>query len=412
MKKEDLKVSFDKIKADQFAKKRMLDNILNHSVRREYKTMKLFNYKKVIPVMALLIVIAGGLFTYRMLSGNPDYNMPEYNVTDDMAREDAVAPLLNQFKIDDKHYILLSDDLRQEYGLPDTVNQDHIGEKIADITEGPDKSFIGSEVYRYIPAGCEAIVAVKKDNEYLLFKFFTFESYNNNQDEDAVRYLALYGINSADDISKVRFIGHSEQSKLQGIPDIRGEITDRDEIARFFSYYSALKNSSDKYFDKLFNFSDTNSGNSNKGIEIDPAVPVTPPDPVEPDMTAPDQIGDRKDLPMDRPSGRTDIAEDLPLRINYNNTDAAFTNSDTPAGNDTPVSYRPSHGMMDMGGEPGAVAPSQGSSGQALSNSVTIRIYNKSGIYYDSEYYINMGFISRYEISKDFAGFISKYLNE
>jgi hypothetical protein len=45
--------------------------------------------------------------------------------------------------------------------------------------------------------------------------------------------------------------------------------------------------------------------------------------------------------------------------------------------------------------------------GNALGNPITIRIYNKNGIYYDSVYYRNIGFISRYEVGEEFAAFLS-----
>lgn len=49
-------------------------------------------------------------------------------------------------------------------------------------------------MYRYMPAGGEAVVAVKRETGYQLFRFFAFESYLNNQDEDTRDYLELYGI--------------------------------------------------------------------------------------------------------------------------------------------------------------------------------------------------------------------------
>ena len=420
MEKEDLKVSFDKIKPSESAKKRMLDNILNYSERKKGISMKLFNYKKAVPVLALVIVVAGSLFAYNMLKGNFNSSLPpENSVTDDagFGREDFAAPLLNQFQIDGRHYIILSDELKTEFGLPDSVNENDIGSKITDIALSPDKSLIGSEVYSYIPAGGESVVAVKKDNEYLLFRFFTFESYNNNQDEDAVEYLKLYGIEKADDIAKIQFIRHSEQSKLHGITDIAGEITDSDEIAKFYSFYSVLKNSSDKYFEKLFNFSGSNSGN--KGIEIDIAAPdkQSPPDGTGSGMTAPDYTGHAEDMPLGIAPERSepdkaDIAEDLPLIVSDGvENDIVTSNGDTPVSSDTTAEIKPSHGMMDMGGA-GTVEGTPGSVGDALANPVTIRIYNNSGIYYDTVYYRNIGFISRYEISREFADFIDKYLDK
>ncbi len=403
MKKEDLKLAFDKIKPSESAKKRMLKNILNYSERKKGAVITLINFKKAVLALTLAVVLAGGLLTYNALYGN--YNndtQPEYHVADDLSqgREDAVAPLLNQFQLGDKHYILLTDDLRADYGLPASVDESDIGEKITDIKTSPDESLIGGEVYSYIPAGGEAIVAVKKDNEYQLFRFFTFESYNNNQDEDAVEYLLLYGIEKADDIAKIQFIGHSEESKLQGRMDIIGEITDRDEIAQFYSYYSVLKNSSDRYFDKLFNFSDT--GSANGDIEVDSAAPDV--------AVPPDQIHYGEDKPMNSASEQPDVAVDLPAAISDKGEVQAVP-GDTPIAKDTPASVEPSHGMMDMGDTgSGSSGSNQGTAIEALSNLVTIRIYNQKGIYYDSVYYINLGFISRYEISKEFADFMSRYL--
>lgn len=70
------------------------------------------------------------------------------------------------------------------------------------------------------------------------------------------------------------------------------------------------------------------------------------------------------------------------------------------------------YGMIDIGGnEPVIINPSQGSAGYALDGSVAIRIYNKNGVYFEAIYFKNIGFISRYEIAKDFATFIEYYIN-
>lgn len=378
--------------------------------------MKLLKYKKTFITLAFVVVIAAGLLIYNMLKGNLNVNLPSgNNASDDVdfGREDFAAPVLNQFQIDGRHYIILSDDLKTEFGLPDSVNESDIGPKIADIKVSPDKSLIGSEVYGYIPAGGESVVAVKKDNEYQLFRFFVFESYNNNQDEDAIEYLKVYGIEKADDIAKIQFISHSEQSKLQGITDIAGEITKRDEIAAFFGYYSVLKNSSDKYFERLFNYSGAGSGN--KGVEVDIAAPDKQglPDSAGSGVTAPDYIGHTEDLPPDVAPDKNDIAEDMPLIVSDNiESDAASNSNDTPLSSGASAASGSSRGMMDMGDTgAGTVEGARGSVGDALADPVTIRIYTNSGIYYDTVYYKNIGFISRHEISKEFADFINGYLD-
>jgi hypothetical protein len=429
MRKEDLKVSFDRIKPSESDKKRMLDNILKQSEKkRGFTFISPYNYKKAIPALALAVAIVVGSLAYYRITRKYNYVSPPANsVADDAGssgREDMAAPLLNQFRIDDRHYILLYDDQRAEYGLPATINESDIGEKIADIATSPDKSLAGSEVYSYIPAGGEAVVAVKREDGYQLFKFFVFESYNNNQDEDAARYLALYGINGADDIAKIQFIVYSEQSKLDGRTDVRREITDRDEIERFYGFYSALKNSSDRYFDKLFNFNDADGRNTG-GVEIDAAAPgiKTPPEESAPDTRVPpdkDGFGENgfsKAQPGDMPTEGAAIAEDMPLVITDDvETGAASANGRTGViSGDTPVTSgagtEPSHGMIDMGNTgSGAVEPSRGAALNALENMVTIRIYNRSGIYYESAYYVNIGFINRYEVSEEFADFLSKYI--
>jgi len=405
VKREDLKHSFDQIKPSEAAKSRMLDHILNYSDRKKGMNMSLFQLKKAIPALALTLVIAGGLLTYRMLDQNSPFNSllpPNSAVTDDadLGREDAVAPLLNQFQIDDRHYIFLSDDLRAEYGLPASIEEGDIGEKITVITSTPDKSLEGCEVYSYLPAGGEAVVAVKKGNEYQLFRFFSFESYINNQDEDAIEYLKLYGINSADDIAKVQFLGYSEESRLKGQADLIAEITDRDEIVRFYSFYSALKNSSDKYFDRLFNFQGMDARSSS--VEVDRVAP----DAIEPEIIPPDPVDYGSDQPIGKRADRNDAAEDTPLSIiDMNETQVA--SGETPVTNGVSKANPPV--LMDTGG---AVAPSQGASGEALANPIAIRIYNQRGVYYESMYYQNIGFISRYEVGKEFAEFLNRYINK
>lgn len=392
MKSEDLKGSVAKIEPDITSQKRMLNNILTHSGKE--KKMAL-NFRKAVPALGLVVVIAGSLLTYNMMTGKDEIPTPGY-VKDNMAgeREDMLAPLVNQFQIGGRHYILLSDDLRAEYGFSQQINDDDIGDKLTTVTTSVDQSLIGSEVYGYKPAGGEAIVAVKKDNGFRLFRFFTFESYNNNQDEDAVEYLKLYGINQAEDIAKVQFIVHSEQSKIEGKTDIRGELTDRDEIAQFYSYYSVLLNSSDKYFDRLFNFKPDGSTSTDVEVDVPNQYDSVPPDaaeqnivePVSPDsmVQAPDHIGYAEDMPaVKEGSGKTSV----------NGT--------------RPILKGKSSSMTDDGSSnTGAADPSQGSAGNALANPVTIRIYNRSGVYYDTMYYSNIGFISRYEVNEEFADFI------
>jgi len=403
MKREDIKNIFDPIAPDLAAKERMFENVLNHSDHSRVKTTVSFNFRKAIPALALAIVLAGGLMTYglkdRLFSpGFPGSNSSEQ--ARDMVAEDMAAPLINQFQLGNRHYIAMSD-YAAAFGFTGEISIGDLGRKIATIEKSPDKSLIGCEIYEYIPAGAEAVVAVKRGTGYELFRFFTFESYNNNQDEDAIEYLKLFGIHGPEDIAKIQFIVHTESSKEKGIEDIRGEITDSNEIARFYGFYSVLKNSSDRYFEKLFGF--TGSGSSS-GIEIDRTAP-------------PDFSGNAQDMPLKiGPEGNEAVFFSDPSAPADQPVDAPLTGDDTPVS----VVVEPSHGnstngttqgMTDIGGTGAvSVAPSQGAIGNALADPVTIRIYNKKGVYFDSIYYRHIGFISRFEVSSDFAALIKSYM--
>jgi hypothetical protein len=133
-----------------------------------------------------------------------------------------------------------------------------------------------------------------------------------------------------------------------------------------------------------------------------------PPDKAGPGMADPDDI----------PVGSVAIAEDMPLVIESDSKVGAATDSGgtaaVSADNQATGGGRTgsSHGVVDMGNtESGVVEPSIGSIGNALDNPVTIRIYNRNGIFYDSVYYVNIGFINRYEVSEEFAGYLSKYIS-
>jgi len=167
-------------------------------------------------------------------------------------------------------------------------------------------------------------------------------------------YLELYGIKSATDIAKVQFIGWSEEAKIEGRLDIISEITDSGKITEFYNYYSVIKNSSDNYFDKLFNYKSSN----NESLDNPPEQTEVPPDYTE---------------------GVADIGSDV-----------IIDKSETGAATST-------EGFV-------------GSAGDALNNSVTIRIYNQSGIYLDAEYYPNLSFISRHEVNTEFADFLKDFI--
>lgn len=309
MKEDELKKSFESLKPSYGAKQRMLENALNNS---NDKTPSMFIYtKRAIPLLILVLVLGGTLTFYNL-------NKKGY-VNDDFLIEDNIARVTNQFKIENKTYNILSESEKAEFKFPNTINDSDIGDKLTTISTSVDETLIGKAVYRYFPAGCDGIVAVKVDNKYKLFKFFWFDSYINNKDEDTKAYLELYGINKGEDISKVQFIRNGNS--------VINEITDKSRILEFYDYYSIIPDSSDKYFNKLFNYKKSKE-------QVEPEV---------------------KDVPSSIPG-------------------------------------------------------SEGFVGDALGNSVTIRIYNQKGVYFNSEYYPNISFISRHEVNEDFKRFLDEYV--
>lgn len=362
MRNDDMKKAFDSVEPSDIQKQRMLKNVLNHTdIKKKVGFMELLKPKRILTAIIMVVVVTGSLFVLKNIINTPSQNL--ISVGDksndggytgrDNYTEDSIAPLTNQFKIDDKTYIQLSGDYKTNVNFPQTVSLDDIGEKITTIKNGVDASLMGCDVYVYIPAGSQAVVAVKKENEYRLFSFLSFDSYINNQDEDVDRYLKLYGINSASDIAKVQFIGYGEMAKFNGKVDVKSQIVDRADVTKFYNFYSVIKNSSDKYFEKLFNY----KSNTDSNIEKNDF-----PDEIPPDYS----IGSGADKPIsNREAKKVEFAQDSVQGVSGTN---------------------------------------------ALNNSVTIRIYNNSGIYFDVEYYPNINFISRHEVNNAFADFLSQFI--
>lgn len=398
MKEQDIKNSFNKIEPSEQQIERMYKNIL--AQRGKGTAGSRFYLKRAVPALAAALLLVVGLFTYKFAFGGApaDFATTENTtqggkaVTDDLNAKDStgreIAVITDEYiRFEGRHYVLLYDEKRKEFGFPESVSQNDIGEKITTLTENVDKSPIGLDVYEYLPAAGESVVALKKGEQYKLYMFISFDSYNNNKDEDAIEYLRLYGINSAQDISKVQFIGIDEMAKIRGEVNVIGEIKDAQSISKFYDYYSALKDSSDKYFEAL----GVHSRENNASLDIASTLP---------DYIPPEQGGNAADLPV-REAPAQSVNPDEPVT----DTPAQFAYPDEPA-TDTPA--------YDYGEEiiasPQTTPGSPGQAADKLGDSVIIRIYNNSGVYIETYYYPNIGFISRYEVNDDFAQFLQQYI--
>lgn len=378
------------IKPNDEAVNRMYHNITNSKrKKRKENSMNKIKLRLLLPAFAFVILVAGGaLFSNFIPTGEDDNDnggsqlIERDNIGE--VPEDSVAVITNQFQINDRYYTIMSEELRAEFNLTEAIKEEDIGNKIITITTSVDANLIGKEVFEYLPGGSEAVVAVRVDNEYKLFHFFTFESYINNQDEDVIEYLNLYGIYKSEDINKFQLIGHSEEAKIEGRIDILNEITDPGEILKFYNYYSEIKNSSTKYFDKLFNYQSSDQGNQ---ILIPEDKPEQAPDQIAPDF--PEDID-----PNEKETTVSDVTlPDTPV------SDQGSTSEVNDISQGNGEGTEGSSGGSSIGGSAGTV-------GNALSNSVTIRIYNQQGIYFDAVYYPNLGFISRHEVNDAFADFL------
>lgn len=232
------------------------DDIIEKTARPKKTSREPIWIKYGVAAACLCLVVAGSIRFLPQLwnSGVPPYsqNTPEN-----------AAALDPSIYFEDRQYLPLDAERMQAFGFSGEISGDKIGAKLGEVSQGNNA---GKEVYAYLPAGCEAVVAVKNGTAYSLYAFSAFESYLRNQDEDMEAYLQLYGIHSAADIQKVL---------------INDRELETSKIREFYTYFSALKNSSDGYFENLKNNStgatppsDRNS-NTNMPLLEAPVAPAS-----------------------------------------------------------------------------------------------------------------------------------------
>ena len=387
MKSEDIRRALDNIEPDEFATRRMLNNILQYKEKRNGGIwMRAKSLRRVIPLALVLVLVVGTTVSYQLIrKDKSDYTRSEQRFTgeamaeDSIINEDAIAKVENQFQLDEKHYTILLDDHRKDFGFSKNIKEEEIGELIASITKSVDQKLIGKEVYEYLPAGGKAVVAVKRDKGYELFKFFSFDSYMENKDEDAVDYLELHGIYDAKDIDKVQFIKISDRGKVEGYTDIAVTIDQREDVEKFYNYFSQLKDSSKEYFDQLYNYSNIDKGN------IEPVIDLP-----------------RESIPADAPDTPVSSGQTEPAII-----DTITDIKERGVGVDSITSNGSSEPVTGAGK---TIEPSAGRAGNALNDSMIVRIYNKQGVYMETIYYPNINFMSRFKVNEDFANFMKNFL--
>lgn len=334
------------------------DDIIEKTARPKKASRQTVWLRYTVAAACLCLVAAGSIRSLPQLWNSA---VPPYSQS---TPEDAAAKDPSVY-FEDRQYLPLDAERRQAFGFSGEISGDEIGAKLGVISKGNDA---GKEVYTYLPAGCEAVIAMKDGAGYSLYAFSAFESYLRNQDEDMAAYLQLYGIHSAADIQKV-LIGERELET--------GKIPD------FYTYFSALKNSSDGYFKSLKSGSTNASAGNNGSV----SSPLPPDNSVSHSPNQDNSAGSPPD---------GDYNTNLPLL-------------QAPVAPDAGGSGKAGEGHVGAAGTIAGSAP--GSPGSnALADARSIKVYTGHGLYLEMPYYPRIGYISRHQVSSDFQTFLDQFL--
>lgn len=266
------------------------------------------------------------------------------------ATEIYVLPAESSFVLNGKRYEQVSPGSAQIWGkpLPSTVSEESLGAAVG-IISGSGK-LNGETVYTYAPADCEALVAVSLDGKYRLYAFSNFLSYEENGDEDAEKYLEVYGAQGPDDLLSVELLEYPDETTEYSL-----NVLDEEKKKRFYNLFSGLQEKSSQYFSAL----------SSYGAE--------------------DTWKDTASLPQNE-------ASSFPAE--------SFTAVFGPDG----ASYIPADSFDESQEEGENTAASHSPAGEgshALDDSVCVRITFRSGLMRDFWYYPHIGFLSRFEVTPD-----------
>ncbi len=436
MKSEDIKQAFSEIEPTREQTQRMWEGIAAKQPQRRRQPL----LRMALPAFALAAaLLAGGIYYASKDREQPQTLLPENGTTNSAAappadamggdkaagetavdrqgaqQEGEMAWAQHIFSLDGRQYYLLDSQTAAAFGWKQAVDAADIGTKLGTVRMGaPDGKPLSCEVFRYKPAGCDAVVAAAQGEGYQLYRFVAFESYNQNKDQPAADYLELYGIRKAADLAKIQVIGYSEQAKLENRVDIHKEITDRATLRRFYDYYSVIPDGSAAYFQKLF-------GNtpSDPGTVTGYSDPATPPDRLpQRDVIEPMTERSETSLPPDAALGHDaplTNAADLPADYGTDSVTAASGAvppipapdlPDTNNASDTPA-VMPGY---DPGGSAGSSSSNPGSAENLFADSVTLRIFGQNGLYFETVYYPHMAFLSRHAVNAAFADFLAELL--
>lgn len=155
--------------------------------------------------------------------------------------------------INDKTYSMVTN---QKELYEQAITEEDLGEKLLTLSKNDsivlfNEKYNGAEVYEFLPAESDSIIAVKRNGNYRLFKFDRYSKESKNTIENI---LEVYDIISADKISKIEI---SESNKIindkEKINLLYGVIANLEEVSKDYyfkdiqQYYIDLNNDGDTY---------------------------------------------------------------------------------------------------------------------------------------------------------------------
>ena len=380
MTKQEFTESIKQICPDKETKERMLQQILRSPPPMPQPQRSFHKWNKWLPAAAaaLVVLVLGvyALFRDGFHSG-VDTAGSYTNATSSAGAvtSDAEIAVVHQFQWDGKIYMAMDEANGQ---FPSPAASKDIGALIDTIPEDASPALQGCAIYEYIPAQCEAVVAVLQNGSYHLYVFSNFSKYENNSDEDASAYLALYGVKSADDILSLQF----EHYPTATSSELLATVENREDIETFYGYFSQLQNSSELYFQRL-------------GIDISPSRDLSIPDSAVSTGNGGWEYDDGSTVTYYPPSVNTSSA-----------AGSAEGFSPVPS---SKSSVNTSHESIASSGAASSTASSSGNGTTGLlADMITVRIIFQNGLSMELPYYPHMGFLSRFEMGEDFTQFLDQ----
>lgn len=160
------------------------------------------------------------------------------------SKTDIATAINYSLNFENRVYGVLAPDTMMQYGLDSSKIHEDIGEYLG--TANINAKSVG--IYSSNSISNQAVIIAQSDNSAEYYSFHNFSSYENNEDENALEYLKIYGVESADDIAKIEIVNYSDAFSQNS------KALSKTEIETFYGFFKELTNSSSEYFYALSNY--------------------------------------------------------------------------------------------------------------------------------------------------------------